>query len=427
MVVSYFPRGQDGGKNGAGPAGNGYLGWYAGHEVGHSVGLGHPATASAGGDRGIKNSDPYPTYPHGHIGSNDNTTNVEGFLDTPSYNYPRYNNSNLAIGSTTMDVMAYCLPQWMSDRKNYVRIYKNLTGVTPTRPTGNPSLSGNWLVVYGGILSGTNTATIDVLRHEIGNVTLLSRVPGNYAIRLRNANGNVLADYPFTPNGDNDSNLLLYGQVVTFTAGTRNVRIVRLSDQQVLADAPVSANPPTVSNVHLVGAPSPVVGTVTLAWNASDPDGDPLKFDIDYSHDGGASFSPIIMHTTSLSLPIDTSGLGGGTGVFRVSASDGANLGSADSAPFTMTSKPPTPSITLPSSNIHTHYGQVVNFGGLAWDAQDGVIAGSNLVWSSVTGTLHVGPMFTAGLLAARHERHHTDGHEQQRAVRQHERHDQCR
>jgi hypothetical protein len=399
MTVTYFPRGQDGGKNGAGPAGNSFLGWYAGHEVGHSVGLGHPATAAAANECGIKGSDSYPTNPHGDIGSNDDTTNVEGFLDTPSYNYPRYDNSNLAIGSQTRDVMAYCGPFWFSDQ-NYTHIYKNLTGNTPYQAmVASPQQNGDWLVVYGSIISGTNTAYMDYLRHTLGNVTVPPLTPGNYAIRLRDGSGNVLHDYAFTPAADADTPVLSFGQVVTFTAGTRDVRIVRLSDQQVLADAPISANPPSVSNVHLVSAPNPVTGTITLAWSASDPDGDPLKFDVLYSRDNGVSFQPLILHTATLTQQMDTSALGGGTGKFRVVASDGFNTGQADSASFTMANKPPVPIITLPTNGIHAHYGQVINFSGYAVDAQDGMVSNAGLAWSSAAGALGAGPLMTQSLL----------------------------
>ncbi len=398
-TVTYFPRGQDGGTNAAGPAGASFLGWYAGHEVGHSVGMGHPATAAAWNLCGIKGSDPLPTYPDGHIGGNDNNTNTMGFLDTPSYNYPRYDNSNLALGNQTQDVMAYCLPQWLSDQ-NYVRIYQNLTGVTPTSAAPvDPATSGNWLSVYGSIDISTTTAYVDFLQHVIGNEIVPPITPGGYAIRLLDAGGHTLADHAFTPSGGTDSVLMMFGQVVPFATGTRDLQIIRLSDQKVLANVPIYANSPVISDVHLVGAPDPVSGTVTLAWTASHPDGAALKFDIFYSHDNGVTFQPVMMNMTGQSQPVDTSRLGGGTGKFRVVASDGANTAFADSASFTMADKPPVVAITLPSSNIQTRYGQVVNFSGEALDAQDGTLADASLTWSSAAGALGTGHLLSKNLL----------------------------
>ncbi len=390
VSVSYFPRGQDGGKNGAGPAGSSYLGFYAGHEVGHSVGMGHPATAAAANDCGIKGSDPSPTYPNGHIGSDDLTSTM-GFIDTPSYNYPRYDNSNLALGTQTMDVMAYCLPQWLSDQ-NYVRIYKNLTGSAPYSPEqANPAVVGNWLSIYGSINIAKSTATMDFLEHKIGDVIIPVRLDGAYAIRLLDISGNTLQTYAFTPAGDLEGSLLMYGQIVPFASGTRQVRIIRLSDGHVLAQASISAHNPVVKNVALVNPPNPVSGSVTLNWTGSDPDGLPLKYNIFYSRDNGSTFQPLVMHTANSSEAIDTTILGGGQAIFQVIASNGANTGSANSPIYTMPNKKPTPIINLPANAIHIHFGQLVNFSGSARDAQDDQVNGGGLTWTDAATVLGTG------------------------------------
>jgi hypothetical protein len=64
-----------------------------------------------------------------------------------------------------------------------------------------------------------------------------------------------------------------------------------------------------------------------------------------------------------------------------VTASDGVNSAYADSAPFVMADKPPQPYILTPADNTHVHYGQLVNFSGMALDAQDGTVDDSGLVW----------------------------------------------
>jgi hypothetical protein len=400
MTVTYFPRGQDGGKNGAGPAGASFLGWYAGHEVGHSVGMGHPRQAALTNECGIGGDDPSPNYPHAHIGSNSDVTNVEGFLNAPSYNYPRYDNANLIAGSTTFDVMAYCLPQWISDQ-NYKRIYQNLTGSAPTAPEAvrSPRVVGDWLSVFGSIYTTTSTATMDYLRHTTGDVSVPARTPGAYAIRLRNLGGTTLADYAFTPSGDSDSPILLYGQVVTFAAGTRDVQIVRLSDQHVFADHPISANAPSIGSVVVVSATQPVTGNVTLQWNASDPDGLPLTFDVLYSRDGGLTYTPLQTHVPASPVQMSTLALGGGTGRFRIVASDGVNTASANSAVFVMANKAPQPVITLPGGNIHAHYGQVLNFSGTAMDPQDGLLEGQSLTWKFKGNAIGTGTTMSQSLL----------------------------
>ena len=82
------------------------------------------------------------------------------------------------------------------------------------------------------------------------------------------------------------------------------------------------------------------------------------------------------------STEIDTASLGGsGTAILRVTASDGVNSAYADSDPFVMAPKPPQPFILSPDDNLHIHYGQLVNFSGMALDAQDGTVADAGLPW----------------------------------------------
>ncbi len=105
-------------------------------------------------------------------------------------------------------------------------------------------------------------------------------------------------------------------QIVNFVPGTRQVRILRLSDGATLATALISPNAPTVSNVALQGAPDPVTGTVTLTWNASDADNDALTFDVFYSKDGGATLQPVKTGVIGNATTVDSSTLGGGAAIF---------------------------------------------------------------------------------------------------------------
>jgi hypothetical protein len=152
-----------------------------------------------------------------------------------------------------------------------------------------------------------------------------------------------------------------------------------------------------LSNVALQGAPNPVSGVVNLGWTASDPDGDALSFDIFYSRDNGTTFQPVKMNATGAVAPIDTAALGGsGTAILRVVASDGVNTAEASSAPFVMANKPPQPYILTPGDDTHVHYGQLVNFSGMAFDAQDSTVADGGLVWKNAQGaTLGTGALLS--------------------------------
>jgi hypothetical protein len=398
-----FPRGQAlYTKTSVGPAGTpgqffslgqgwdtdgSYADWYAGHEIGHSLGRAHP---SSGNSCGHSASDPSYPYPNAQIGPNDGS--MEGFdRGDPSFGIAKA----VLPGTVWHDMMSYCSNQWISDY-TYNGIYSYMIAHPSAAPTLAsteqsiaPAVSGDFLAVAGVINTAANTAGFSLVRRLTSAANQPPLTPGGYIIRLLNAQNGTLVDYPFTPQQSAESQLLGFDQVVNFVAGTRKVQIVKQNGGQVLASQPISANPPTIGNVALQGAPSPVSGVVTLGWSASDADGDPLTFDIFYSRNNGATFQPVKMGATGASTPIDTAQLGGsGTAILRVVASDGVHSAEASSAPFVMASKPPQPYILTPGDATHIHYGQLVNFSGMAFDAQDGTVGAGGLIWKNAQGTI---------------------------------------
>jgi Viral BACON domain len=411
-----FPRGQAiYSKTSVGPSGSGtfgwdndgsYADWYAGHEMGHSLGRAHPnagsdnpATNNVTENCGHSRSD--PGYPYG------NTSSAAAPIGPASGSMEGFDGGDPSFGiakavypsASWNDVMSYCNNQWISDY-TYNAMYSYMIAhpsAAAAVQSVAPAVSGDFLSVAGVINPPANTAAFSLLR-RLSTVAYQPPItPGAYSIRLLDAGSGVLADYAFTPNPADDGGALGFDQVVTFVAGTRTVQIVAQSGNQVLASRAVSANPPVLSNVALQGAPNPVSGVVTLGWTASDPDGDPLTFDIFYSRDSGTTFQPVKMNATGSSTTIDTAQLGGsGTAILRVVASDGVNTAEASSAPFVMANKPPEPYILTPGDNTHIHYGQLVNFSAMAFDAQDGTVADAGLVWKNAQGaTLGVGALIS--------------------------------
>ncbi|MEZ4861745.1 MAG: hypothetical protein R3C14_10570 [Caldilineaceae bacterium] len=402
-----FPRGQAlYSKTSVGPAGTpcspfnlgcgwdtdgSYADWYAGHEMGHSLGRAHPSASAA--LCGNSASDPSYPYPNGQIGPNDGS--MEGFdVGDPSFGIAR----RVYPGTSWYDVMSYCSNQWISDY-TYTGMY-NFMIAHPSVVVAAASatqVNGDFLSIAGAIDTATNTGGFSLVRRLSTVVSPTTPTPGNYSVRLLDGQDTVLAETAFTPNPAEDSPLSGFDLVINFVAGARAIQLVNTSDKTILATQTISANPPTISDVALQGAPNPVSGTVTLGWTASDPDGDPLTFDIFYSRDNGATFQPVQMNATGSSTQIDTAVLGGsGTAILQVVASDGVNTAEAASAPFVMANKAPEPYILLPEDNLHIHYGQLVNFNAMAFDAQDGLVAEGGFVWKNASGdTLGNGPMIS--------------------------------
>jgi hypothetical protein len=385
-----------------------YADWYAAHEIGHSLGRAHP---NAGSDNpateaaeNCRHSRSDPGYPYGNTSSSAAPIGpASGIMEGFDFGDPAFGIARAIYPSSQWnDMMSYCARQWISDYTyegiyNYMIGHPSLAAETPA----NVAVDGDFLLAAGSIKTDGTAADFALLRRLNSVVNVPAITPGDYTLRLLDASSTVLADYAFTPETSDDANTLTFGQVVNFVAGTRTVQVIKTAGGQVLASTPVSANPPVISNVALQGAASPVSGVVTLGWTASDPDGGALVFDIAYSRDNGATFQPVAINVAGNSTQVDTATLGGsGTAILRVTASDGVNMAYADSAPFTMANKPPQPFILTPGATTNIHYGQLVNFSGLAMDAQDGTVADAGLAWQDSGGNvLGSGPLFSTTTL----------------------------
>jgi len=406
-----FPRGQASGKTSSGPVGDAccgavwdtdgtYSDWYAGHEIGHTLGRGHPIKESDDPDtkdvtEGCGHDSGDPNYPYEGAKIGPGIGSLEGFDMGDAYNKPA-----VLPQSIWTDLMSYCDYQWISDY-TYKGMYDTMaagSGGAQAQQGGGGGVAGDFLSAFGVIFPDSNKATLHHVRRLASVGRIPARRPGAYELVLCNAQGARLAGYAFEPSSLEDGgqqSSLGFGLIVPFAPGARQLKISRVPGGQVLAIKSISSSPPVVSNVALQGAPNPVSGVVTLGWTASDPDGDKLCFDILYSNDAGASFAPVLLNVKTLSAPIDSSRLAGGAGKFRVTATDGVHTASADSPSYNMSRKGPVPRIVLPEQGTRVHWGTLVNFAGEADDLEDGSVAPAGLTWFQGRTLLGTGPLLS--------------------------------
>ena len=159
-----------------------------------------------------------------------------------------------------------------------------------------------------------------------------------------------------------------------------------------------------------------------VQWQASDADGDPLSYMLQYSTDGGATWRPLSGILNTQSVTVDPTHLAGTTqGKFRVLASDGVNTGVDESdGVFSVPDKAPAVRIESPAAGAHYIPGQPVALIGQAMDVEDGTLTGEALQWTSnLSGALGAGEMLhvtnlpsglhTITLTAQDHGGHHVN------------------
>lgn len=398
-------------------------GYYGGHELGHLLGRGHPAAMSD--DPATKNV----TEACGHSRDDMSFPYVFGWIgESPNSNYGLDSQLNVPNGSLRLmryydvrDVMTYCNTpdQWVSDY-TYTGIYDWLNlNPGPARPAetrlpkmlsrpqnGDTVLVDGWIYLAGLIaVDGKDGLFTHIERSDSMALTPVQQ-PGSYEIRLLDETGGVLSQIGFTPVASEESpDWLTFTESVPYATGTRTIQVVNTGSGDVILTQEVSLNPPVIDSaaparsVALPGEipqPSdPLPDSFTLNWNADDPDGETLTFDVLFSLDS-LLFNPVVTNLTGNSVVIDTTTLPGGTGRFRVIASDGVNTSYIDSDPVTLAVKAPQVHILTPSDGQTVQYSAPLNFSGYADDLQDGSLTGDMLSWSTQYGAFATGPNATA-------------------------------
>ncbi len=396
------------------------------HELSHTFGRRHsPSWADRNGD-GINDcGDP------GYVDNNypNNTGQLDRYAidvitDPPTIFSP----------DTYYDLMTYCSPRDMS-LYTYLalldRIQAALTPavVLPASPAeASLAADGAYLRVAGRVKGGV----MERLRpfYQLSLPSGSHDLPGSgaYSIVLQDASGQTLFTRYFDPvpygdvHPDQDRTAVLaacdaspaaytddqdqsswFWEIVPFPTGT--ARIVIQHGLTQIASRSVSARAPVVTLISPNGGEQwSASGTYTIAWNASDADGDALYYTLQYSRDAGESWQAIAVNLTSAQYLVDASVLGGSTqALIRVTATDGVNTAQDTStAAFTISRKPPLVGITLPRPDAVLKPGMPIDLIGLATDVEDGPLADNACVWSSNRqGIIGTGRVTTASNLVS--------------------------
>ena len=399
------------------------------HEVGHSIGLHHSVQPPVVG--GLKNGPctevalaAAPDYPYfGSVGGRDRSLlGPDGAGDDDQNwgvdtRFVRVDVNNLAVippigPNATFDMMGYCwiaAPQdtWPSDH-TWALAKAGLDGrFGATVSSLAATTTGEHLVFTGRIDVGTGAATIASPALVSGE--LPTPAPGDYELRLLDDGGAELAAVPFAATSDSSGRPGTESPTVVLPNSMFVVPVLRPASAvarvqvwhggTMVGETVASPGVPTVSTTEPVGGSTQSGQTVHFEWTGSDPDGDSLTYHVRYSHDGGGSWETLAVGFAGTSFDVPRSTLTGGTSaIFQVQASDGLNLSSADSPPFTVEGSGPVVDIASPVDGETFYSGvQQVILDATATDNEDGD-ASASIVWTSdVDGQVFAGPNGSVG------------------------------
>jgi hypothetical protein len=232
---------------------------------------------------------------------------------------------------------------------------------------------------------------------------------GDFSIALKDSQGTVVADYPFTPKiyTDRPPGTDLTAQLSEVVLwDDRTTCIVITAAGQEIGERPVSANAPEVTVVSPNGGETLAQPSVTVTWLAPDGDDDVLTYSLLYSTDNGANWRAIASGLKEQQYTVDLVNLpGSDDAIFRVIATDGVNTGQDDSdGPFQVPNNAPEVGIITPASGSSFGSVHTVVLVGRATDVEEGDLEENSLQWSSdIQGNLGEGRSASATLLPGMH------------------------
>ncbi|MBK8434551.1 MAG: hypothetical protein IPL28_26100, partial [Chloroflexi bacterium] len=172
---------------------------------------------------------------------------------------------------------------------------------------------------------------------------------------------------------------LQFAITIPYNASTTAIRLVRTSDQAVLASRLVSANLPTVA----FAGPAQIVGDeIQVSWTGADTDGDDLWYVLQYSPDGVQRFAKVVDGTAgSATIPLQYLPASTGDEGLMLFVTDGVNTSAVVSQTISVPLQAPVASVATPWEGETLPLGQGVAVQGSGWDAEDGFLPADDLIW----------------------------------------------
>jgi uncharacterized repeat protein (TIGR01451 family) len=311
------------------------------------------------------------------------------------YGWDPSDNTYISPFNGTPDLMSYCswtTPWTWPGSYTYTNMFNSLLSRYVPAPKDIPIRKDDtqvpcWIVA-GEVEAVSDTLTLDPVLPVLESQQPSAPDPGPYTLVLLDSSNNILESVPFAPQlpvtEDDESSNLLYENFVFEIPQVAGVAAVQLYDQDVvLTNRLVAPHSPIVQFSTPVPGAILTNGPFNFTWIASDADGNPLTYWLQYSSDGGADWETLAFDLTNTQFTLSSDVLSGTTnGYFQVTASDGFNAASALTGPVTLPVQPPTVVIDTPMPGDVYTGDQPIILQASAWDMVDGDLPDSQFQWT---------------------------------------------
>ncbi len=243
----------------------------------------------------------------------------------------------------------FCDDRWISGA-SYINLFQTiLTGPFVAAPLSAAALGqpfrekqqadpGEFFLIGGTVRSGGSGSLDPAYRAPASKLLAPGPQSGDCCVELSNGGG-VLERSCFDADFSGGSEQPFVAALPYHADGTL---IALMQGSNELASLIASASPPLLAITSpTAGASLDASTPLTIAWTASDADGDLLTFAALYSPDGGGSWLPLGVDIVGSSLTFNAALIEGGENVlFRVQASDGFHTTEQTIGPLNVVQRP---------------------------------------------------------------------------------------
>ncbi len=148
-----------------------------------------------------------------------------------------------------------------------------------------------------------------------------------------------------------------------------------------LAEIPISARAPVLNlDQQTLGQ---ITQPATVTWQASDPDGDRLEYDVSIQYPDGTSRA-LAAGLQERQFTIRPGSVPGGGGlILRIEATDGFNTTARTITGIVLPNSPPEIMIVHPANGSTVRTNGFITLRAVATDAESGMLAGESVQWQS--------------------------------------------